>query len=141
MTNVTYSYYCLDILHIGHLMMLKKCREVAGPKGLLIAGILTKDAIEEKKTSPILSFKERFEIASSIKYIDRVIPQKTYSPLSNLKKIKPNILMESTSHGKKVITKLKNYMNSINGEVITVPYYDGQSSTKIKNLILKRTSI
>ena len=70
-----------------------------------------------------------------------MIPQKTYSPLDNLKKIKPDILMESSSHSKKDIDLLQKYMKSINGEVINVPYYSGQSSTKIKNLILKRKSI
>ena len=141
MTTIVYSYYCLDILHIGHLTMIKKCRQVAGQKGLLIAGILTEDAIKEKKPPAVLSFEERFEIASSIKYFDQVIPQETYSPLDNLKMIKPNILMESSNHSKKDIDLLENYMKSINGEVIKVPYYSGQSSTKIKNLILKRTSI
>ena len=46
--------------------------------------------------------------------------------------------MESTSHLERDIQELLDYMNSINGEVIKVPYYDGQSSTKIKELIKKR---
>ena len=122
-------------------MMIKKCRQVAGPQGLLFAGILTEDAIKEKKPPPILSFEERFEIASSIKYFDQVIPQEAYSPLSNLKKIKPNILMESSSHSKEDIQRAEKYMKSINGKVITVPYYDGQSSSKIKDLIRKKASL
>ena len=136
--KIVYSYYCLDILHIGHILMMKKCKDITGSDGLFIAGILTDNAIFEKKPIPIMPFEERFEIASSIKYIDKVIPQNTYSPLGNLKKIKPNILMESTSHLERDIQELLDYMNSINGEVIKVPYYDGQSSTKIKELIKKR---
>ena len=134
---IVYSYYTLDILHKGHLIMMKKSKEIAGKDGKLIVGILNEEAVMEKKPKPVLSLEERMDIAVSIKYVDEVVVQKTYLPLTNLKKIKPNILMESTSHGKKVIQKLTNYMNSINGKVITVPYYDGQSSTKIKNLIKK----
>ena len=89
----------------------------------------------EKKIKPILSLDERIEIAKSIKYFDKVILQETYSPLQNLQKIKPNILMESSSHTEKEIHEVKDYMKSINGKVITIPYYDGQSSTRIKNLI------
>jgi len=137
MINV-YSYYVLDILHLGHLIMMKKCREIAGKDGILYFGILTDEAAMEKKPMPIITFEERFKIASSIKYVDIVIPQRTYSPLENLKRIKPNILIESTSHDKKNIQEVENYMKSINGEVITVPYYDGQSSTKIKDLIIRR---
>jgi len=134
---IVYSYYTLDILHKGHLIMMKKSKEIAGKDGKLIVGILNEEAVMEKKPKPVLSLEERMDIAVSIKYVDEVVVQKTYLPLTNLKKIKPNILMESTSHGKKDIQKLTNYMNSINGKVITVPYYDGQSSTKIKNLIKK----
>ena len=135
MSNIVYSYYCLDILHIGHIIDLKKSKEVAGENGTLIIGILTDEAIMEKKPKPIFSFNERFEIASSIKYVDEVVPQKTYSPLDNLILFKPNILMESTSHSQESIDKLTNYMKSVGGRVLMNPYYKEQSSTKIKNLI------
>ena len=135
MSNIVYSYYCLDILHIGHIIDLKKSKEVAGENGTLIIGILTDEAIMEKKPKPIFSFNERFEIASSIKYVDEVVPQKTYSPLDNLILFKPNILMESTSHSQESIDKLTNYMKSVGGRVVMNPYYKEQSSTKIKNLI------
>ena len=135
--NIVYSYYCLDILHIGHIIDLKKSKEVAGENGTLIIGILTDEAIMEKKPKPILPFKERFEIASSIKYVDEVVPQKTYSPLDNLILFKPNVLMESTSHSQESIDKLTNYMKSVGGRVVMNPYYKEQSSTKIKNLIKK----
>jgi len=135
MSNIVYSYYCLDILHIGHIIDLKKSKEVAGENGTLIIGILTDEAIMEKKPKPIFSFKERFEIASSIKYADEVVPQKTYSPLHNLILFKPNILMESTSHSQESIDKLTNYMKSVGGRVVMNPYYKEQSSTKIQNLI------
>ena len=135
MSNIVYSYYCLDILHIGHIIDLKKSKEVAGENGTLIIGILTDEAIMEKKPKPIIPFKERFEIASSIKYVDEVVPQKTYSPLDNLILFKPNILMESTSHSQESIDKLTNYMKSVGGRVVMNPYYKEQSSTQIKNLI------
>ena len=121
--------------------MLKKSKEVAGRNGKLIVGILTDEAVMEKKEPPILKFDERFEIASSIRYVDEVIEQGTYSPLENLKKIKPDILLESSSHSKEDIQGAEKYMKSIHGKVITVPYYNGQSSTKIKDLIRKRASL
>ena len=133
--KIVYSYYCLDILHIGHIIDLKKSKEVAGENGILIIGILTDEAIMEKKPKPIFSFNERFEIASSIKYVDEVVPQNTYSPLHNLILFKPNILMESTSHSQESIDKLTNYMKSVGGRVVMNPYFKEQSSTKIKNLI------
>ena len=46
--SIVYSYYCLDIFHKGHLLMLKKSKLAAGPNGKLIVGILTDSAIMEK---------------------------------------------------------------------------------------------
>tara|TARA_B100000579_G_C22838172_1_gene859972 strand:+ start:247 stop:1140 length:894 start_codon:yes stop_codon:yes gene_type:complete len=136
-TKVVYAYYCLDIIHKGHIRAIKKHKEIAGTEGKLIAGILTDKAIEEKKRSPIMAFEERLEVAKSIKYIDDIVPQKTYSPIENLKEIKPNISIESTSHSKELIKDVQNYMKTIKGEVIIVPYYNGQSSSKIKSMIKK----
>ena len=136
--NIVYSYYCIDILHKGHLIMLKKAKMVAGENGKLVVGILTDDAIMEKKPKPIMKFDERMEIASTIKYIDELIPQYEYSPIENILKIKPNILMESDSHDKREINKLDKFMLSIGGKVNIIPYYKSQSSTKIKNEIIRR---
>tara|TARA_Y100000590_G_scaffold467495_1_gene646571 strand:+ start:1016 stop:1909 length:894 start_codon:yes stop_codon:yes gene_type:complete len=133
--KIVYAYFCLDIIHKGHIRAIKKHREIAGNEGELIAGILTDEAVKEKKRTPIISFEERFEIATSIKFIDRVIPQKTYSPVENIKRIKPNILIESSSHSTESIKLHQKLMDSLGGEVRVVPYYDGQSSTKIKETI------
>ena len=59
--------------------MMKKSKDVAGKNGKSIVGILTDKAIMEKKPKPILSFDERVEIAKSIKYVDKVISQESYS--------------------------------------------------------------
>ena len=133
--KLVYSYYVLDIVHKGHLEMMKNAKAIAGENGKLIVGILTDEAVMEKKTKPILSFDERIELAGAIKYVDLAVAQETYSPLPNVLKIKPDILMESTSHDEEAIEKAREVMESINGSVIVIPYYPSQSSTEIKNKI------
>ncbi|MCK4695014.1 MAG: adenylyltransferase/cytidyltransferase family protein, partial [Candidatus Cloacimonetes bacterium] len=96
--RIVYSYYVLDIVHRGHLKMLENAKAIAGKDGKLIVGILTDEAVMEKKAKPILSFDERYDLASALKNVDLVVAQETYSPLPNVKKIKPDILMESSSH-------------------------------------------
>lgn len=98
--KIVYSYYVLDIVHKGHLLMMKNAKAIAGEDGKLIVGILTDKAVMEKKPKPTMSFEERIELASAIKYVDVAVAQETYSPLPNVMKIKPDILMESTSHNK-----------------------------------------
>ena len=132
---IVYSYYVLDIIHSGHLLMLKNAKTFAGPNGKLIVGILTDEATMEKKPKPIISFEERIEVAAAIKYVDIVVAQDTYSPLPNVIKIKPDILMESASHTDKAIQEAEDVMKKIHGRVIVLPYFPSQSSTAIKNLI------
>ncbi len=133
--KLIYSYYVLDIVHRGHLLMMKNAKAIAGKDGKLIVGILTDEAVMEKKEKPILPFEERIELASAIKYVDVAVAQETYSPLPNVKRIKPDILMESTSHDEDAIEEAREYMESINGKVVVLPYFPSQSSTDIKNNI------
>ena len=114
---------------------------MAGEDGKLIVGILTDEAVMEKKSKPVLSFEERIELARAIRYVDAAVAQETYSPLPNVMKIKPDILMESTTHDEAEIEKARKYMESINGKVIVLPYFPSQSSTKIKKAISDTTSI
>jgi phosphoenolpyruvate phosphomutase len=135
--RIVYSYYILDIVHRGHLKMLENAKAIAGKDGKLIVGILTDEAVMEKKSRPVLSFDERFDLANALKYIDLVVAQETYSPLPNVKKIKPDILMESTSHNEEEIEKTRKFMEKIGGEVIVIPFFPSQSSANIKNQIKK----
>ena len=133
--KLVYSYYVLDIVHKGHLKMMENAKAIAGEDGKLIVGILTDEAVMEKKTKPILTFDERFDLANAIKYVDLVVAQETYSPLPNVKKIKPDILMESSSHTDEAIEEAREVMESIGGKVVVIPYYPAQSSTNIKKNI------
>ncbi|MEA2095175.1 MAG: adenylyltransferase/cytidyltransferase family protein [Candidatus Cloacimonadota bacterium] len=133
--KIVYSYYVLDLVHKGHLKMMENAKAIAGKDGKLIVGILTDEAVMEKKSRPIISFDERYDLANALKFVDLVVTQETYSPLPNVKKIKPDILMESTSHTDEAIEEAREVMESIGGEVMVIPYYPSQSSTSIKNKI------
>ena len=132
---IVYSYYVLDIVHAGHLVQMKNAKAIAGEDGKSIVGILTDEAVMEKKKRPILTFPERMELAAAIEYVDAVVPQETYSPLPNVMNIRPDILMESASHSDAAIEEARKTMKSIGGRLIVTPYYPGQSSTKIKETI------
>ena len=123
----------LDIVHKGLLNMMRSAKAMAGKDGKLIVGILTDEAVMEQKPKPILSFDERFELASALIYPDIVIPQDTYSPLPNLKKIKPDVLMESTSHDENEVEKAKRFMGSIDGKVVVLPYFPLQIPPDFEN--------
>jgi len=129
---IVYSYYVMDIIHTGHLEMLRNAKAM-GDK--LIVGILTDEAAMEVKPKPTLSFEERINIARSIKYIDMVVTQETQSPITNMRLIRPDILMESSSHTAKKLKENIDVAKEINCRVIIVPYFPEHSSTQIKDKI------
>ena len=132
--NIVYSYLVLDIVHRGHLLFLKNAKAIAGPEGRSIVGIVSDEAVLEKKgKSPILNFSERLELADAIKYVDLVVGQQDYSPYLNVTKISPNILMESESHHSSQIEESTKLMKKLGGKVIVMPYFKEQSSSMIKS--------
>ena len=136
--KTVYSYYVLDIVHRGHLLMMQNSKSIAGSDGRLIVGIVSDEAVIEKKGArPILSFSERLELARAIKHVDLVVAQHSYSPFENVNIIKPDILMESESHSESQIREGKRLMETLGGKVIVMPYYKEQSSTSIKEQIRK----
>jgi len=136
--RIVYSYYVLDIVHEGHLLMMRNAKRIAGENGILIVGILTDEATMEKKPRPVMSFSQRMTLAESIKYADIVVAQETYSPLPNVEKIRPDVLMESASHTDEAIEAARTLMSRLGGRVVVLPYYPMQSSTEIKNKVKER---
>ena len=134
--NIVYSYFVLDLVHRGHLLMMKNSKAIAGPDGRLIVGIVSDEAVLKKKGKlPILTFSERIELAESIKYVDLVVGQQSYTPFENVKTLSPSILMESESHDIEQINEGRRLMKELGGSVIVMPYFQDQSSTLIKSKI------
>jgi len=133
--RIVYSYYVLDIVHEGHLLMMQNAKAIAGENGVSVVGILTDGAVMEKKRRPVMPFEQRVALAKAIKYADVVVAQETYSPLPNIEELRPDILMESTSHSDTAIKAGRALMQSMGGAVVVLPYFPAQSSTNIKQKI------
>ncbi len=128
--KIVYAYICGDILHEGHLLQLENAKAL-GDK--LIVGVLTDEAVMEKKTRPIIPFSKRLALVKSMACVDCAVPQHEYSPINNLKALQPDIHMESTSHiGNSYLKQLKKVFK---GRIIMTPCYPKQSSTAIKRKI------
>lgn len=128
---IVYCYIVGDILHRGHIEYLKNAKAL-GDK--LIVGVLTDAATQEKKPRPVMNFDERFDLVRSLRWVDVVVAQNTYSPLDNVMALKPDILVESIDHKEQLANE---FMESIGGRVLAMPYYPNHSSTKIKDEIKK----
>ena len=132
--RIVYSYFVLDLIHSGHLYYMEQAKSIAGLDGLSVVGILTDEATMEKKKKPLLPLSERMKLAQSVECNDVVIAQETYSPIENIRRLKPDFVLESTSHSDELIKEVTNCVESMKGRVIVIPYTDAYeySSSSIK---------
>jgi cytidyltransferase-like protein len=70
-SNIVYTGGTFDLFHSGHVNLLKRCREVAGPDGKVVASLNTDDFIWQfKNKRPVCSESERAEVLLACRYVD-----------------------------------------------------------------------
>lgn len=79
--GITFSAF--DLLHAGHIAML---REAKNHCDYLIAGIQTDPTIDRpnSKNKPVQSLVERYTQLSAVKYVDEIIPYQTEQDLIDI---------------------------------------------------------
>ena len=86
---------CFDLLHIGHILHFKEASQICDS---LVVSITADNYVNKEAGRPLFKIDERFEILSSIKYIDKVIVSNSPTADLNLLTIKPNIYIKGTDY-------------------------------------------
>ena len=133
--NKVYVGLSADILHEGHINIL----QVANKLGDVTVGLLTDQAIASYKKIPHLSYKQREVVLKNIKFVNKVIPQKTLDYSYNLNLIKPNYVVHGddwkSGVQKKTRAKVIKVLKKWGGKLIEPSYTKNISSTLIKEKI------
>lgn len=134
---IVYTQGSFDILHSGHINILKKCRKLAGDSGKVIVALLTdKGYLKYRGYKPAKSFDERKVELESLKYIDEVVAIDPPKTLKQLKKIKPDWVVIGSDWATKDLYKQYNMRREdLDPILLYVPYTTTISSTKIKERI------
>ena len=124
-----------DILHEGHINILRTACEL----GDVTVGLLTDSAISAYKKFPHLNYKQREIVLKNIKYVKKVIPQKTLDYRKNLIMLKPNFVVHGDDWRSGVQKKIRkhviNTLKKWNGILIEPKYTKNISSSQIKKKI------
>jgi len=88
-TKKVYVGLSADILHRGHINILKTAKAY----GDVYVGLLTDRAIASYKNIPYLDYEKRKVVLENIRYVKKVIPQKTLDYVENLNLIKPDYVV------------------------------------------------
>lgn len=80
--RIGFTCSTFDLLHAGHIAMLREARSVCD---YLICGLQTDPTLDRKqKNSPVQTVVERYIQLSAVKYVDEIVP---YSYEEDLKQI------------------------------------------------------
>ena len=137
MSKKVYCAMSADILHFGHLNIIKHAAKL----GDLTVGVLTDEAIASYKRLPTLNYEVRSKTVESIKGVSKVIPQNTLDYSENLTKIKPDFVVHGDDWKSGVQSAIRqkviDLISDWGGKLIEPKYTEGISSTKINNEIKK----
>jgi phosphoenolpyruvate mutase len=121
-----------DVVHPGHLNILRKASDL----GRVTVGLLTDKAIASYKRLPHMTFEQRREIVSSIRWVDNVVAQETLDYTANLESMRPDYLVHGDDwrEGVQQETREKalQTLAQWGGELVEVPYTQGVSSSMLK---------
>lgn len=133
--KVVFTNGCFDIIHPGHLNYLYR----ASMEGeVLVVGINSDKSVKANKgnSRPINNICQRAEVLSYLNFIDYLIVFEDETPLRLIKAVKPDILIKG---GDYLVDQIvgSDYVLETGGEVKTLEFIDGYSSSKIISSLSK----
>jgi len=99
--RIGFTASTFDLLHAGHVMMLREAKTVCD---YLIVGLQTDPTIDRpEKNKPVQTLLERYIQLNAIEYIDEIVPYQTEQDLEDILNMFPinvRILGEEYKNGK-----------------------------------------
>ena len=119
---------CFDILHRGHIELLKFCKGM----GKVVVGLNSDSSVSSLKgpTRPVFTERDRKFMLESCRYVDEVRIFEDDTPYNLIKIVKPDIIVKGSDYEIEDVVG-----NDLCKSVILFNYVDGYSTTQIiKNL-------
>lgn len=128
-TVLTFGVY--DMLHIGHILLFKRARELGSR---LIVAVQDGDTVVKYKpgTKLVYSTDERLYMVSTIRYVDEVVVYKDVD--NDIKGIDFDILAKGPDQSHAGFQRAAEWCKHHGREVVTLPRTDGISSSMLREL-------
>ncbi len=139
--KTVYSCFCTDIIHDGHLNIIRNARKY----GKVIIGCLSDRALIRYNRFPILSEKERMELYSSIDGVDSVILQNDMLYDDIVTELHPDYVIHGDNWTMGVESAIRSHvadlLSKYGGEIIDVPYTENETVKKIDLQLKEKLSM
>jgi len=127
--KIVFTNGCFDIIHRGHVEYLEKAKSYAD---ILVLGLNTDKSVKRIKgeSRPYVNEDDRAYVLSRLEAVDIVCLFDEETPLELLKKVKPDFLIKGGDYKLDQIVG-RELVKSQGGQVLTIPFIQGKSSTSI----------
>ena len=128
---IVYTVGTFDLLHVGHLALLKHCRLLGD---IVAVGVASDEVVNLYKPNvPIIPLKQRVEMLKALRCVDIVRPYHELEYVSGCKELNIDIFVIGEDWGNNPQNlAVESYLESAGKEIIQVHYSPLNSSTKIK---------
>lgn len=133
--KVVFTNGCFDILHSGHVNLLRRTRELGD---ILVVAINSDASVVRLKgpNRPILPESERAELLSGMEMVDFVCAFDEDTPLEAILQIHPDILVKGADWTANIVGQAE--VEGWGGRVVALSLIPGHSTTGIVERVLAR---
>lgn len=127
--SIVFTNGCFDILHEGHVTYLEEAKR-SGDK--LIVGINSDSSVKSLKghLRPINPIKSRIKVLKALSSVDFVVSFSEDTPIELIKKITPDVLVKGGDYTASEIVG-SDHVKKYGGKVLTIPFVEGFSTSKL----------
>ena len=127
--RVVFTNGCFDVLHRGHVTYLTAARDLGD---CLVVGLNSDASVKRLKgeNRPINNENNRALVLAALSFIDYIIIFEEDTPKNLIEQVKPDILVKGGDYKIEDIVGA-DFVQKNGGQVLTIPFVDGYSSTKI----------
>ncbi len=136
--QVVFTNGCFDILHSGHIELLRRSRELGD---VLIVAINDDSSVRRLKGPgrPVFDQEERAEVLAALEMVDFVCVFRDDTPLETILGIRPDVLAKGADWADKGIVGSEE-VAGWGGTIVTIPMVDGKSTTDVVARIIDRAA-
>ena len=98
--KICFTNGCFDILHRGHIELLKFCRENSD---YVVVGLNSDKSVKINKgdSRPYNNQEDRKVVLEALRYVDEVIVYNEKTPLELVTKVQPDLLVKGSDYANK----------------------------------------
>ncbi len=127
--RVVFTNGCFDLLHLGHVDLLRFCKECGE---VVVVGLNSDKSVQMNKgpTRPVLDERERAHLLEAMEYVDYVVLFDGVDPHPLIEKVRPEILVKGQDYEGKWVCG-REFVESYGGKIMLAPLRTGYSTTNV----------